>query len=160
MALISAGKSNGILDASCCLSSLFLSRIVKWSFWLVTKLNATENHGGIRAGVPRRRCCAKPSVFTLMGLWGPQNITWHQDTVSLLREKRSFHPHTLSLPITSSPVLVKMGFWLSMSSLAKIQACWKTCTKISKDRLYYLFLTHKSSGSMPASQTKYFAVVQ
>jgi hypothetical protein len=55
--------------------------------------------------------------------------------------------------------LLRWGFWLNMHSLAKRQACWKTWTKISKDRLYDLFLTHKSLGRMPASQTKYSAAM-
>lgn len=66
MALISVGKSNGTLDPSSFLSSLFLSRIVKWSFWLLAKPNAAENRCGVHANVRWGMGIDTPWVFALM----------------------------------------------------------------------------------------------
>lgn len=68
MVLISSGKSNGTLDPSSFLSSLFLSRIVKWSFWLVAKPKAAENRCvcGVHANICWCLGIDTPWVFTLM----------------------------------------------------------------------------------------------
>lgn len=154
MALISAGKSNGLLDTSCFLSSLFLSRIVKWSFWLVTKLNAAENHSGIPTDVCWCMHVATPLVFTLMEFVElPEYVLKPRLSISFKKEQCFFTTLLVYLELLSWCVL-RRGFWLNMHFLARIQACWKTSTKISKDRLYDLFLTRKSLGRMPASQTK------
>lgn len=64
----------------------------------------------------------------------------------------------------SSSVLIEVGTVTQYAFLGKdtnmLAKKKKRQTRISKDRLYEPFLTHKSLGSMPGSQTKYYTEVQ
>lgn len=141
MALISAGKSNGILDPSCFLSSLFLSRIVKWSFWLVTKLNAAENHRGTHADVNPCTYIAKPSVLTLMEFVElPGYILKLGLSRSFEKEKNVlFTPNAFSLPIASSTMLVKMRILTQYAFLGKDTSMLKNMNQNIKRQIIWSF---------------------
>lgn len=128
MALISAGKSNGILDPRGFLSSLFLSRIVKWSFWLVPKLNAAENHRGMLADGYRCMYCCQAIAISPSGICGVTRMYFETRTCSIFWGREMPFP-VLLVYLGLLPWCVwRRGFWLNVHSLAKIQACWKTWT--------------------------------